>query len=177
MIRRRSQWSLPLLFFGLALLVAWSSHRQAVNRRRIQAAQTDLDRCRQLADRIQDLSAKPTRAWLKSDSPRERLALHIQQAAQAAQINESSIVSIEPLKGHQIGESAYMDELTKLQLRNLSLRQLVTFLKEVSAGQSGLRVDSLRLSAPRSGSDSADGEAEQRKRCPYYGTTDSSRIC
>jgi len=146
----RQRRLIVLLFVSLAIAAGWSYLRLASSRRVAQAAAEDLDRCRQLGLQIERLSRAPTEAWLEGQTRQEKLILHIQQAAQTTEIAESSLVRIDPQPSRRIGETDYLDGPTLLQLRNVSLEQLARLLKEIIADQSGLFIESIRLSAPRS---------------------------
>ncbi|NQU23851.1 MAG: hypothetical protein HQ567_21425 [Candidatus Nealsonbacteria bacterium] len=154
----RSRRLFVVMFVGLTALAVWSYFRLVSGHRVAQVAAENLDRCRRLADQIDGLCETPMQAWLESQAPQEKLTLHVQQAAQTAQIDESSLIRIDPQPGHRVGETDYLSEPTLLQMRSVSLRQLVGFLKEVTAGQAALQVESICLSAPRSVASSEKAE-------------------
>jgi len=83
----------------------------------------------------------------------------VEQAAQIAEIPGSAIMSISPQAGRRMGNSDLMAHPTSIQLRDTPLKQLVRFLIELAADESGLEATSLRLRAPRN---VPPAEAEER---------------
>ena len=137
-----------LALAGLLGLLAFSGLRLYRNRRAAEVAAENLTVCRQLARQIERLNSTPTRASLHRRSSGD-LALKIQQAAQIAKIPESAIVRIDPQANRRMGETPYVQQPTRLEIRQISFDGLVRFLAEVSSSESGLQATSVRLTAPR----------------------------
>jgi len=144
----QSGWLIVACYGGLAALLAASGFRLVHNRSAAYAAQKNLEDCRQLAAQIDVLKGAPAQASLEQRTQKD-LSRKIEQTAQIAEIPASAIISISPQAGRRLGTSALSALPTNLQVRDVSLKQLVRFLVELSADDSGLQATSLRLTAPR----------------------------
>jgi hypothetical protein len=121
-----------------------------------QDAAENLVRCRMLATEIAELKRRPTQASLQLQSQQE-LASLVAASAKVAEIADSAVVSIRPEPARRVAKTAYLQQSTGVQLRQVSLRQLVNFLAEVTTRDRRILPSSLRLSAPRGKN---DGQAE-----------------
>ena len=145
---RRTAWLTALVFGGLVVTSITSGLRLAAKRAAASTAQCNLADCKQLARKIDRLKIAPAQESLHERS-QEDLAHKIEQAAQLAKIPGSAILSINPQPGRRLGNSSLSAQPTNVQLRDVPLKQLVKFLIELSADESGLQPTSLRLTAPR----------------------------
>lgn len=146
---RRLTWELTLAVVGLAALAIWSGARLRSARQAALAAAEDVAACQQIAARIAVLRDRPAVAGVQERASAET-ATRVERAAAAAHITASrSLVSISPEPPRRLGETAYKEAPTQVLLRDVTLRQLVTFLSAVCGEGSGLRPKLLRLSAPR----------------------------
>jgi hypothetical protein len=146
------------LYCGLVVLLVFSGLRLRHSRSAAYASAENLRSCRQLAEQIETLKAAPAQASLERRTLQD-LSRKVEQAAQIAEIPGSAIVSISPQAGRRMGASALMAHPTSIQFRDTPLRQLVRFLIELAADESGLDATSLRLKAPRN---APPAEAEER---------------
>jgi hypothetical protein len=119
--------------------------------RAAQAAQ-DARLCRQLADRIERLRTRPAIAGSKEQA-QEALSQRIEAAARACNINGDNLATIAPEAAARLADTAYLEKPTSVQLRAVSLAQLIDFLCTLSSDESGLRVKALRLTAPHARED------------------------
>lgn len=133
---------------GLVVAVLWAYGMAASARESAADAAVDVAQCRLLAGQIQSLRSRPVIAGDRSLAGDE-LHQRVEQAAQSAGLPLSSIVRIAPDPPRRVGQSQYDELVTQVSLKPVSLRELVGFLYSLGEGQSGLRVKSLRLSAPR----------------------------
>lgn len=141
------------LFVGLLL----GGLRCVSRREGARVAAEGLAACRKLGDQIAVLKRIPTHASLESRG-RQDMALAIQRAAQLAHIPDLSIVRVTPLAGRRLGKSAYLEQPTTVELQQVSLEQLVRFLRELSNPEQGLTATSLRLTAPRTPGEDRESE-------------------
>lgn len=144
----RSQLTWIGALAALACLGAWSRSQLAAGRQAAQAAAEDLAECQRLADEITRLGTRPQKASLEARSATE-LAKLVEQSAQAAALPQQALVQIDPQPARRVGETAYREQATRLELRDVTLRQLVTFLHGLSHDDLGMEVSDLRLRAPR----------------------------
>jgi len=157
MSRPRSRLLIAAMYIGLMVLLLICGLHMVQSRRAAARAAENLATCRQLAEQIDLLKAVPTHASLERQSL-QALSLRIEQAAQIAGIAESAIVRISPQAGRRVKDSAHIEQPTTVQFRQISLKQLVGFLVELSASQSGLQATSVRLTAPRTPPADQQGE-------------------
>ena len=118
-------------------------------------ATENLDICRGISDQIGVMRAVPAQVSLESQSTQD-LALCVQRASLAAEMAQGSIASITPQASRRLADTAYLEQNNDLDIRQVTLRQLIRFLNEATARQSGLRVTSIRLQAPRTSDNSHD---------------------
>jgi hypothetical protein len=142
----------------LAVMATWSGFRFANSYRSAQVAAENLSACRQLAQQISDLATAPTKAWQQNEAPFDSLRLELQQIVAAEDIGESNLISVNQQQARRLGEGDYLTEPAQIELRNVTLGQLVSLLLQITQGRRGLNVQAVRLSAPR-GIEHA-GEAE-----------------
>lgn len=149
---RFSVWRSPHLVVTALLVgcVFFTGLRCHEKRSSAVAAVLNLHSCHQLERRINVLREAPKNASLQIQSFQD-LAVKIERAAQVAEIPEASIVSITPQQGRRMGESSHVEHPTDVELRGISLKQLASFLRELSSAESGLHATMLRVSAPRTG--------------------------
>jgi hypothetical protein len=134
---------------GLLLVaVFWSAWQWRSSRDAAQTAAENLQVCRRLAARIAQARQQPARAATQAQSSAE-LASRLEEAAQVAELPEGSIVRIDPQPSRRVGDSSYTEQPTHVELRSVSLEQLIVFLHRLADGPSGLQASSLRLTTPR----------------------------
>jgi len=146
---RRSRLALLVILAGLlAVTAAWSYGHMVGERNGAAAAAVDLVECRRLAREIRQFSARPALA-----AERERLASEItglvERAAQAAGIPPDCLSRIAPEPPRRLGDGVYKEKPTQALLRKVTVRQVVTFVHGLLTSDPGLRVPSIRLTAPR----------------------------
>jgi len=134
---------------GIALLavVGWSASELADSRAEESAARQELVDCQERITRIESLRQRPAIAGAATIGI-AALSQRIEQAALLANFAQGSILRIEPQTARRVGDTNYLEVPTQLQLRQLTLEQVSTFLHAVCS-QSGLNLRDIRLSAPR----------------------------
>jgi hypothetical protein len=159
----KSRWMAGMIAVASLAAVAWSSMRLTDARASASAAAQDLADCRALADRIESLRRLPAVAGA-AELGASDLSRQIEQAAKVAEFPDDSVERIEPEPARRVGETNYREVATQVRLRHVTLRQVFTFLHALCAdalsnalgrSASGLRLRSIRLSAPR-GEETAD---------------------
>ena len=124
--------------------------------REVAAVETEnLQACLRTAAQIKKLREKPLRAGASAHSATE-LAHLIEVAAQKASLPTNSIIQIDPLPARRLGNSAYQEQPTHVELHNVGLKPLIIWLNTLTGEESGAELAELRLSAPR---DSTSGSA------------------
>ena len=143
----------------LMAVLSWSGWQMQASRAAAQLAAENLGQCQALAQKIAALQHGPSRATLKAKSSTE-LAKRLEQAARAAKVASDRITRINPQPARRVGETVYKEQQTRVELRGVTLRQLVTFLDAVTGEATGLHVAGLRISAPRQEGASTQKNAE-----------------
>jgi hypothetical protein len=164
---RRDRLLLAVIVAGMLLALPWSYARLSGSRRAAVDAAEDLGACRELAARVAVLRERPAVAegHRLGDSDLHR---RIAAAATLAAFPEGAVERIESEPSRRVGETPYREDATRVHLRHVTLRELFTFLHALAGGPgssnggagagdggatasggSGLRVKSIRLSAPR----------------------------
>lgn len=108
----------------------------------------DLDACYELARRIEVTRSEPIAAATEARQPQE-LAGEIEGAAAAASIPQAHLVRIDPQPTRRVEDTSYKEQATLVEMRGVTLREIMTCLKSLAAERPELRVTALRLAAPR----------------------------
>ena len=136
---------LRLLALGsLAVLALVGYLRMNASAAAMRAASQDVRECRKLLAEIAALQELPQFAALEADSPKS-IRQRIDQATQTARMPEASLVRIEPQPPLRLGDSEYRLWPTRLELSNVTLRQITTFSHALVDEERGLTVRDLRL--------------------------------
>jgi len=112
---------------------------------------SDLSACRDAASRIEQLRRRPAVAGSREVQATE-LSRRIEASARAAEMPDGALDQIEPQPPRRVGDTPYRQTPTRVRLRGVTLQQLFTFLHALAAEDAsgpGLRLEALRLSAPR----------------------------
>ncbi len=146
-MNRRMRFYLVILFVLLAICALWSVRHLTDERAAAQAAARDLADCRRHEERISRLRHRPALA-----ADRERLSAEIsapiERAAKAAGIPTDRLVRISPEPPQRVGETSYKEKPTRVFLKNVSLRKVVTMAHGLMSSEEGLDLESIRLTAP-----------------------------
>lgn len=152
-LERSAKWNNPLVIIGLAVLLAvvmvGASYAQLRNvRDRAGRIAAELADTQQLANRVTRLRAQPALAQQHEMAEKEITTL-IEHAAQQAGITSDDLVSIHPEAARRIANTAYQEKFTRLTLRNVTLRELVSFLATLNQEENALITNAMRIDAPR----------------------------
>jgi len=157
--RSRSQLLIALCLGLLTALVVWSFQEMRAAQASVGVAQQNLTQCKDVATKIVEVRQRPTKAALE-ETTTTSLATLIDEAATSSRIAKSNIIRIEPQPTRRVGETDYKEQATYVELRGVSLQQLVSFMHTLLADQSELDVTSLRITAPRYESDTPAATVE-----------------
>lgn len=145
------------IIVGLAILVVLAMDRWNSKRAAAQTATANVEACRQLAMQIANLKARPSRAALESRSTTD-FTQRVEKAAQNAGLAQDSILRIDPQPARRVEDTTYLEQPTTLELRDISLQHLTTFLLALTADDSSPIVSALRLTVPRQQATRGEGE-------------------
>jgi hypothetical protein len=142
--------TLAISFVGTA--VWFRGAREQVSR-----AASNLQECERLAQQIEVGADQPQLAGLESHSENE-LSQRAETAAAACGIPVASLASIIPMSERRIGDSAYQEQPSRIEITAVTLSQLYRFLEALKQGATGMRVAAIGLTAPPSNA----GNSEER---------------
>jgi len=161
---RSRAWLTAVAVVGSATLGLWSLLAWQSARHQAATAAADLQTCQTLERQITLLRDQPRQAQAAALQQPE-MARRIEKAAQQAGIDPRNLERIAPEEPRRLGDSVYLESPTQITLSHATLGQVVGFLHNLAGGGGGgaggggdLRVQSVRLGAPR-GSDGAGGGA------------------
>ena len=126
----------------------WSAVHFRSVRDAAMVAGSELRECARLADELRQLKQRPMVAGTEDFASKE-LSTLVESAAADAGIPASSLLRISPESPYRIGDTAYLQKPTQVQLQQVTLSQLFALLHGLSLPERKLQVQSLRLSAPR----------------------------
>ncbi len=152
MIRWPSRLRLTMLFFyvGLACMVVLCYRHLHASEKAARTAAVNVNECRRLVESITAMRHQPILAGIQRRSS-EELSERIDRFGKQANFASNSIQSIDPLTPIRVGETAYKEQTTQIELRDVTLPQLAHFLRLLTEEDLELRLSSLRLSAPQIG--------------------------
>src|SRR5439155_13088281 len=107
---------------------------------------SDLEVCRGYLAELARAGAAPSRTASSSD-PAE-LSRRLHEAAAATGVAEK-LTTIDPFSPARVENSDYQEMQVALKLESLSMRELVTFLHQLTSTDSASRVKVIELEAPQ----------------------------
>lgn len=137
-----------VLTVALIGMAGWSFGQLRSGRAAAETAARSLSDCEAIASQIRSLTERPAAA-AAAELQVSLLTKGIERAAQSARLSPQSLVRISPQPLRRLADTAYQEKPTQLELRGLSLQQLMAFIHILSTDGSGLRVSALRVAAPR----------------------------
>jgi|WetSurMetagenome_2_1015567.scaffolds.fasta_scaffold121001_2 hypothetical protein len=146
-MNRRKTFLVAALLALLVLVAGWSLQTMLQAQASAAEAKKGLADCRRLAAHIAILSQLPATA---SDRERQgtELSATLEQAAQAAGIPTDRLIRISPEPAQRVGDSVYKEKPTRVIVKNVGLRPLVTMIHRVMQSEGGWTLSSLRVTAP-----------------------------
>jgi hypothetical protein len=138
---------LMILTFGLLAANGYGGWALMQARSNADIAIADAARCRSLSNQIVALKTKPTIAGTREQA-QEELTARIEAAAKIFGITGDNLASITPEPAQRLADSVYLEKPTTIQLRQVTLAQVAGLLCRLATDGTGLRIKSLRLSAP-----------------------------
>ncbi len=141
-------------------LVAWSYLYLDSARDEAHRASEQTIACRALAASIEVHRDRPVlRDSINQETHADELTGRVARAAHDAGLADDNIDRIEPQQAYRVGDTSYELKPAELDLRNVTLRQVVGLLRaldapaSVSTQERRLELKDLRLSAPTNGAD------------------------
>ncbi len=148
MRHRRGTWLGALVGTSLFILAGVAYGRYTASLERLHDARARLAQCRQLADDIRRLDTLPAFAAIDADS-QDATARRIERALHAARLPEDAVLRIlPPAQPYRLGDSPYQVYATRIELKQVAMRQVVEFALALHDAEQGVTVRDLRLWSP-----------------------------
>lgn len=145
-----------VLVAGIAAVGVSYTYCRKNSTRRV-TAQLAAERCQYIAVQLEQLRTAPPKATLASRSA-DDLGSVVEKAAADAQLARDRVLRIDPQPAKRLGKTDYLEQATEVELRAVSLRQLVTFLYNLSDADRELAIGNLRLQVPHAAENSGGEE-------------------
>jgi hypothetical protein len=155
----KSQITMAVVLAVLIVSAGWSFYWMTSAELSAQNSAENLQICKRLADQIKKMHTQPLRAALETRTSTE-LAGQIETSAKTANLRQNCILQIDPQTARRLGNTAYKEQPTMVELRDVTLKQLVVFLNALTDDQSGMDVAELRLESSRDDSANAQQTEE-----------------
>jgi hypothetical protein len=120
----------------------WTSRQQEFSMARAQAAS-----CDELAEKIDSLRGAPVKVEETARSG-DALAKLVESAAQEVGLASDRIVHVAPAEPRRIGDSPYLEQTTAVELRAVTLRQLVEFSLSLGQKEPRIKIPTVALRTP-----------------------------
>ena len=139
----RHYWQ-KLIWLGLLAMLTFSYWDMRVSAMRLNESLLKEQDCSTLIEDIHHLRNRPGFAALTVDAPRT-ITTRAEQAGQRANLSASSLVRIEPQPAARLGDSPYRLRPTRLELRQVTLEQVIRFAHAMVDDSQGTTLRDLRL--------------------------------
>lgn len=157
---RRMLIMLAVLGAMLVLTAGWTYQYMMAGRSSAVAASDELADGLSMMAQIDQISRQPRLAADREKLSTETTSL-IEAAAEAAGIDKgASLRRFSYPAPRRLGNSAYKEMSTQVQLQSVSMKQLVDLASAPSLQEAVLNVESIRISAPRESDDADNWNAE-----------------
>jgi hypothetical protein len=134
---------------ALFVLDGWAFWQWASGQEALESAQVELAADNRLANSIRTLRAKPAKLESTARSA-ESLAQLIETSAQKVGLGTDHIVHVAPSEPRRLGNTPYLEQSTAVELRAVSLKQVVDLTQAVSQAAPRLTVPSISIRVPPS---------------------------
>jgi hypothetical protein len=139
-----------LVFFDGWALWQWDSARQQLD-----GAEAELAAADRLANSIRTLRRSPEKLEPNARSA-DSLAKLVEGAAQQVGLGTDRIVHVAPSEPRRVGNTPYLEQTTAVELRNVTLKQMVDLTQAVSRNAPRLMVPTISVRMPPAESNSSD---------------------
>jgi len=146
MTRRMSIYSAALLILAFTW-TGWSLLQLLDTRAAAQVAAGDLADCLRWEGEITRLRTQPATATDRTLQKTE-LAAPIEKAAHEAGIPSGRLMLINPEQAQRLDETDYKKIPWRVDLKNVTLKQVAQMVHAITTGPAGLDLESIRLTAP-----------------------------
>jgi hypothetical protein len=142
-----------------ALLIgvnAWGLWQRTASRDDFLAEEEQFRACERLTAQISRLRTAPTQVD-ESARTGDALAKLVESAASPIGLGVDRIVHVAPGESRRLSDSAYLEQATAVEFREVTLRQLIEFLLGLQQAAPGLEATHLSIRVPPSAGNSKEG--------------------
>lgn len=148
------------LFVALTLILgvadAWAGWLWMRSREERGHARDQLAICQEVSREINSLRSAPIR-FEEGARTSDALAQLVESSSQRVGLGSDRIVHISPGEPKRLGESPYQEQVTEVELREVTLKQLLQFALAVGNTGPGIHCGALTLRVPPGTEDSDSG--------------------
>jgi hypothetical protein len=158
MINRQIRLGTVTLLAACALLLtdAWLGWNWLDGCEELQLDRQQLASCDALSDKIARLRGAPAKVE-ETARTSAALAKLIESAAQQAGVATDRIVHVAPAEPRRIGDTPYLEQTTAVELRAITLRQLIELSLNISRSAPQLQIPSVAIRTPPGDPNSSSG--------------------
>lgn len=143
-MNRRTAILLGCMLALLGLVTLWCYQEMASSRDAALAARNGLKNCKAIAAKIRSFDDRPAMAAAHEKLATETTSL-IEKAAKTAQILPNSLVRISPSDPQRLADSVYKEKPTHVQLKRVTIAQLVRLMHSLLNDDTSLNTKKIRL--------------------------------
>ncbi len=138
---------LLLVACALTLVDGWAGWQWAGRQQEFTMAREQAASCEELGQKIDSLRGAPAKVEETARSG-EALAKLVESAAQEAGLASDRIVHVAPAEPRRIGDSPYLEQTTAVELRAVTLRQLIEFSRSIDQKEPRIKIPAVALRTP-----------------------------
>jgi hypothetical protein len=151
--RNRITFLIGLGVLCLVVFDAWAIWQWDSSRQQLDVDQQQLAAESRLADSIRALRRSPEKLEATARSA-DSLAKMIESAAQQVGLGTDRIVHVAPSEPRRIGNTPYLEQTTAVELRDVSLKQVIDLTQAVGHAAPRLTIPSISIRMPPGDSNS-----------------------
>lgn len=146
----RPQQFVRLLLLGTCALIlvdGWAGWRWTGRQEEFAMAREQASNCDDVGRQIDSLRGAPAKVE-ETARTGEALAKLVESAAQEAGLSNDRIVHVAPAEPRRIGDSPYLEQTTAVELRAVTLRQLIEFSLSLGRKEPRIKIPAVALRTP-----------------------------
>ncbi len=155
-LTKNSTHLLVLVAGALCLVDGWAGWQWASGHEGLALARNQITNCDELGQRIKSLRQAPAKVE-ETARTGEALARLVESSAPEVGLPSDRIVHVAPAEPRRIGDSPYLEQSTAVELRAVTLRQLIEFSLCVSRKEPQIRIPALALRTPPGEANASQG--------------------
>lgn len=139
-----SKWAMPVLLAILLAANAWAAWRYWSAYESVQVVMEYVSDIEEMESKISALRNAPLQVQVETTT-NESLAQLVEDVATASGLGSDRIVHVSPAAPRRVGDTDYLEQITGVELREVSLKQLIQFALAVPHSNAGLHVPAVTI--------------------------------